>query len=589
MRSPGREARRLRRAAERRDNKAGTKAELRGRTIPTTVEGFRQAIAIHGSGVIGNALISRNNQRQERLHNCLPKLQAAVLPTMTGFADFDMAIAQLQALDNDPDNHQSKWIEHLRWGLDSIATSNRFSLCMQMIGACVVARTQLERWSANAAFNIGCAQEVGESSVEFMRRVWEHEGTQSIRTWRSEMSADQPVAGPIARWIDAGGCFTDMSEVLHGRGPLMDIVWWESVDVNTPLSADVVAGLDTITDALFLCVHRVQAGLATAAEDAQKARLARRLWSLPIAGPLHGQFQRLDPFLWPVDLHILRNDKAIQHMCRPGTYYQGQVAAARRGGPFAIRDELGPALAFAERRTRALQRASAALKMEENLLGDQFDEDNFRGLTMQALLAAEMSAVLALWLRERSQFEPALALASCSTALRSAVWLWLEDDDRAMGCLRVLIEQMARARAWRVKPAAAAKLEARGETTPRDWIERCGWRRLGVLLRALGEFAHGANPSHWETARDVLVALNPNPDREIAQHSGRTNCVASLVVMLSAECEYWLADFDSVLAQAFWDVTGRNREELHAETETTMLRSWEHRALTTRGRDSISD
>jgi hypothetical protein len=236
-----------------------------------------------------------------------------------------------------------------------------------------------------------------------------------------------------------------------------------------------------------------------------------------------------------------------------------------------------------------LQRASAALKTEENLLGDQFDEDNLRGLTMQALLAAEMSAVLALWLRERCQFEPASALATCSTALRSAVWLWLEDDDRAMGCLRVLIEQMARARAWRVKPAAAAKLEAREETTPRDWIERSGWRRLGVLLRALGEFAHGANPSHWETARDVLVALNPNPDREIAQHSGRTNCVASLVVMLDAECEYWLADFDSVLAQAFWDVTGRTRKESHAETESTMLRSWEHRALTTRGQESISD
>jgi len=365
----------------------------------------------------------------------------------------------------------------------------------------------------------------------------------------------------------------------------MDIVWWESVDVNAPLSADVVAGLDTITDALILCVYRVQAGLATAAEDAQRARLAQRLWSLPIAGPLHGQFQQLDPFLWPVDLHILRNGKALQRMCGPGTYYQDQVAAARRGGSFAIRDELGPALAFAERRTRALQQASAALQAEEELLGNQFHEENFRDLTMQALLAAEMSAVLASWLRERSQPEPASALANCSTALRSAVWLWLEDDDRAMGCLRVLIEQMARARTWRIKPAAAAKREAREGTTPRDWIEKCGWRRLGVLLRALGEFAHGADPSHWETARDVLIALNPDPDREIAQHSGRTNCLASLVVMLSGECEYWLAEFDPVLAEAFWDVTGRNREALAAETETTMTQSWQNRALTTRRRD----
>jgi hypothetical protein len=145
VRSSAREARRIRRAEQRRASKTGRKAEFRGRSIPTTLEGFKEAIAKHGNGVIGNALISRSNQRFERLHDCLSVLQAAGLPALTGFADFDVAIEQLRSICPDPDAPLSRWIEQLRWGLDSVATSTRFLLCTQMIGTCVVARTQLER------------------------------------------------------------------------------------------------------------------------------------------------------------------------------------------------------------------------------------------------------------------------------------------------------------------------------------------------------------------------------------------------------------------------------------------------------------
>jgi hypothetical protein len=72
-----------------------------------------------------------------------------------------------------------------------------------------------------------------------------------------------------------------------------------------------------------------------------------------------------------------------------------------------------------------------------------------------------MAAMLAVWLREGNTVPLAAdAFAVCASALRSALWLWLEDDDRAMGCLRCVIEQLARARTWRVKPERAAKIEA---------------------------------------------------------------------------------------------------------------------------------
>jgi hypothetical protein len=60
-----------------------------------------------------------------------------------------------------------------------------------------------------------------------------------------------------------------------------------------------------------------------------------------------------------------------------------------------------------------------------------------------------------------------------------------------MPCVRGVLEQACRARAHRVKPARAARVEDMGAAAgPARWLEAAGWRRLAVLGRALGEFAH---------------------------------------------------------------------------------------------------
>jgi hypothetical protein len=65
----------------------------------------------------------------------------------------------------------------------------------------------------------------------------------------------------------------------------------------------------------------------------------------------------------------------------------------------------------------------------------------------------------------------AAAAAVVSSSLRSAYWLWLEDDDRAMATLRCTLEQTARLRTWHLKPAKAATLEP----TP-QLRQGTGWR-----------------------------------------------------------------------------------------------------------------
>jgi len=555
--------------------------------MPFTVAGFKDAIATSGNGVLGNALISRSNQRFERLALMSSTMQAAALPTLTGYLDLDVGVEKLGAGSRAPVDIGSSWFDQLGWGLDSVAIATRFVMCGQMIGACVVTRTQLERWSTNLAANIGRTQRSGESTADWMDRIWRVNGAQNILTWRSQSSSDLPVAGGLARHIEPGQSFEAMSELLHGRGPLMDVVWWEAVDVGAPVDAAVVAPLDTVTDALTLVVHRVQACIATAAEDGGNQVLAQQIWRAPIIGPLHGQFAGIISLLTPIDLRVLRNRRLVEAVGALGAHYRRHVRQASKGIPTNLHEEIGPALAFADRRTRALEFALAAIQLEQDQLGDAFNADSLAELTLGAVFAGEMAAVLALWLKERGQHEASMAFAACSGALRSAVWLWLEDDDRAMGCLRVLIEQVARARTWRIKPDAARKLEDRPETTPRNWIEKCGWRRLGVLLRSLGEFAHGADPDHWWTARDVLVALNPNPDRDIAQMSGRTSCLVDVIAILDGECAAWLEDIDTDLAAAFWQITGLSRETFDVEIESTMQRAWLHRDRPTRSRGRL--
>lgn len=115
-------------------------------------------------------------------------------------------------------------------------------------------------------------------------------------------------------------------------------------------------------------------------------------------------------------------------------------------------------------------------------------------------------------------------LRTAAAALQSAWWLWLEDTDDAMPCVRGVLEQTSRARAHRVKPARAARVEDTGAAaSPARWLEAAGWKRLAVLGRALGEFAHVSFRARWSGARDALSAMQassiPHPDSTARGHA----------------------------------------------------------------------
>ena len=180
-----------------------------------------------------------------------------------------------------------------------------------------------------------------------------------------------------------------------------------------------------------------------------------------------------------------------------------------------------------ERRGRAVQRAREAFNAEQESLGDEFAPESLEIRLFQYIAIGEAAFLAAGW----ASGQEADALRTAAAALHSAWWLWLEDTDDAMTCVRGVLEQTCRARAHRVKPARAARIEDMGAAaSPARWLETAGRKRLAVLGRALGEFAHISFRARWSGARDALAALQaddiPHPGLDRAE--ARTGSVGLL-------------------------------------------------------------
>ena len=118
-----------------------------------------------------------------------------------------------------------------------------------------------------------------------------------------------------------------------------------------------------------------------------------------------------------------------------------------------------------------------------------------------------------------------------------------------MGVLRVVLEQTARMRVWRTKPEKAKELESRESTTPRDWMENAGWRRLAVLNRALGEFAHTKATSKWTGARELLARLQQDVDEERAIYTARGAALDFVASLIASETVEWARSISPDITQ----------------------------------------
>ena len=413
------------------------------------------------------------------------------------------------------------WPDMLRWGLDKQADICRLLRVGLTYGAVVMARAQLERWTLNVAFHHKVAAMDGaESAADYVRRVWS-------------------VYPEVAEALDVGLAWTDLSEWLHGRG-LITAALSEIADAGTgtrpgvqavaPAAGTLPAGgmmsgilgvHDRVSALAEIAMRQVRGGVSLLGTEYYGNKFTPALQAtLPPDEIDCNEPPYLTPLLRALDFQAVFGD-AGRDMVRWAGMYRAFVGHSATTGLLASGTSPGLAAgAMLERRGRAVERAREAFTAEQERLGDEFDPGSLEARLFRYIAIGEAAYLVGGWARGPE----ADALHTAAAALQSAWWLWLEDTDDAMPCVRGVLEQTCRARAYRVKPARAARVEdMRAGASPARWLEAAGWKRLGVLGRALGEFAHISFRAQWSGARDALSALQasdtPHPDSTARGHA----------------------------------------------------------------------
>lgn len=553
-------------------------------------------------------MLSRHNRRMSVLFK-KDRLDFELLRKLISHAALlDIHLKQLGAdQSREIVNLGDDWPNHLQWGVDSVFVASRLLFSGQLIGAAAIARVQLERWTDNLIFNAKLERLDGESRAAQISRAWalarsssrptgdtarraptsdspQIAGNEDPTSWTSDdttnddsdgfnQSTEIPIEVVPGRLIMPGLIFSGLSELLHARGPILQSVKWETCDLlgtDERQSSAYLKSTEMVIDALTLSLSRIRACIMTLAIERNNRNMTSgavvNMW-IPSGreSPWGGSLIPMAPH------HGLRDDFRVIYESAE-TSYRKVLQGKRPAGHLYNNVEFTD-LAFLSRRSRAYSTARHALKEEEEQLGIEFNIAGLDARMSGYILVAEAASLCSLWLPHT---KPANAAAVASSALRSASWLWLEDDDRAMGLLRVVLEQTARLKTWRRKPTLAENLERSRRTTPRDWLEAAGWKRLRIVGRALGETVHMHPMSRWFGAHAVLVASHTADGEDPVLQTGRRSTLDMIALMLARESVDWIGVLSAELAQSLEKITALDKS--YVLVEEWLSRSWDIRA-----------
>lgn len=456
------------------------------------------------------------------------------------------------------------WPDMLRWGLDKAADTCRLLRAGMTFGALVIARAQLERWTINVASHHKVAP-IGEdeSAADYVRRVWS-------------------VYPEVQKSIDLGLAWRDLSEWLHGRG-LVATALSESAEAASRKTAVARAAMngmlglhEQVSAVAEIVLRQVRGGVSLLAVELYGDKFTPALqMALRPEGRDRIEPGYLAPLIGALDYQTVFGETGKQALRWAHTY---RVFVGDSGTVELLSSGTSPGLgagAMLERRGRAVARARDAFLAEKKRFGDDFDPGTLDARLFRYIAISEAAFLVAGW----ASGPEADALRTAAAALQSAWWLWLEDTDDALPCVRGVLEQACRARAHRLKPSRAARVEVMGAAaSPVRWLEAAGWKRLAVLGRALGEFAHISFRARWGGARDALAALQasgtPSPDS-----TARGHALDASAYLLAHEVAARLDDACPAAAAAFRArVTLLDADKHERYVEELLQRSLDQRA-----------
>jgi hypothetical protein len=437
--------------------------------------------------------------------------------------------------------------DYMLWATQSAMAAIRLLLAGQFVGAAILVRQQLGRWTLLLAETVETASDGPDrpkSADELMKRVWTESAIAALGRSVADVPAegrfddiddiDEPIAGlsttttfgrirlANGRSVCPATIYRLLSQIASGTGS-STATRWECLQTLNPKQTPsaINAVISCISDGLELCILNLQHAVGIFSQALQQHNSAEEFWlkasstetdvapsdefTVRMSELCDSEVPTLTPGLipiTPIELAASHNWDYLaefhdQYCRRPDLSFLATQPAQAEVAKLAF---------LAHRYTRLSIVEESQLTDLKKMTGDVVVQHISSKCAY--ILTAELAVVCAKW--NRSRREIATAAMLISSTLRSGYWLWLEEDDRAMGILRWTLHHAARLRSWYINAELARQLESKSLTSHRDWIIAAGWQDLLNLDLALFEFAH-ANP---DSRTDATATLHDDPSTD---------------------------------------------------------------------------
>lgn len=486
-------------------------------------EGFRggisalaDAIAAKGNSQLLPLLTSRAEQRAA-INATEPLLMPSIIwRAGIGVGIADVLLERLKAPwhpDPDASEPHELWAANLREGLDGFA---RVAWCLRFgytAAAAAIARKAFERWSFNIASSMELTRVEHETDSEYFTRLWEA---------TSDYEIDR----------ELGVEWATLSELIHGRsselggrpttiGPEMQLVDRTRVHRHIANFSEV-------------WLRQVRGAVCRLADEGGQLTPAERpiaMLAVPEIKGLPNQPDFLTVFWEPLLFGFVDSDLASTYVHWGETYRR--IVTARAQEPLSI-GLMTDWMPIEERWSRAIEGSRLAFQREREFIGEEFSPLSTRVRVTRYRVISEMADLVAETFADTHRRD---AMRLAAAALESAWVIWLQDLDDSLTLARAVLENTARARAHRLKPVKALRMEGgpQSHKAPHRWAEAAGWGRLSPFLRALSEYSHVQANSRHSGSWDLLMKVQKLDPAAPAEHTARGHALERVAVMLAHE------------------------------------------------------
>src|SRR5271155_916182 len=263
--------------------RATLKAHRRARNVPPTVEAYERVTA-SGPTRLAETLIGRHSTRIDNLAAVEELSIDHCLKHLLSVCQLDaIFIRQGHQLNQHSPPHNSPWPTQLSWSFESTIAALRLMMAGQIVGAAIILRQQLGRWTLLLARADSVVRRRREPIESFIARAWTQRAMDMLGLYTFDVALDDIFDDLDDHPRTTGAIGTDHEHVQVDGGPLCPAHVYHTLcelidaqhadrrgecdvmhDFNAePSPADTNAPAEILLDTLALCMIQMRLAAVT--------------------------------------------------------------------------------------------------------------------------------------------------------------------------------------------------------------------------------------------------------------------------------------------------------------------------------------